>query len=305
MDMTPLIMTTMSASSEPAYFIALDEDSVLQIFLEHQLTVTDSHKAELFLTASQLTKGKITTGEFCDLTLTLVSLIVAPAVAAVHGAPQILAASLEFTRAATAAAAAIKERAITSNTSARYLYGLELAKGLAPESIRVVAAIQEITEKTLVDHEIIKLESDARAIQEFVTEELFPFLRKLEQRGQDAARSVDFVRHMKTRLETKIDMQRSSIHLIRQRIEEGLLNMRQETYYIKTNHLEKYASACVLETLLHAYHAILGLFDPEDFMVGNDWESLVKTASMRCQSITDMFISYSKGRQALLTTKSE
>ena len=81
--------------------------------------------------------------------------------------------------------------------------------------------------------------------------------------------------------------------------------MRESTYYIKTNHLERYAAACVQETLLRAYYAILGIFDPDDFMVNNNWDSLVKTASERCQSIADMFSSYAKGRLALLTTRSE
>jgi len=291
-------------TAEPASFTTLDVDTVLQIFLEHQLTVDDSHKAELFLTASQLAKGDITTAEFCDLAKAWCSFIAAPAIGPLHNAPQIITASLDITKATAAVAAAIKERAITSNISIRYLYGLELAKGLAPESIRVVSAIQEITQKSLVDHEVVKLQSDARMIREFVTEDLIPFLRELEQR-QNSASSVEFVRSMKTRLKSMIDLQLSSLHLIGQRIEQGLSNMQETTYYIKTNLLGKYAAACVLDTLLRAYNAILGLFDYEDFMVSNDWKNLVKTASVRCQSIADMFSSYSKSRQALLTTKSE
>ena len=285
-------------------FVLLDEATIVAICNSHGLTVAESNKYDLMLTASQLQKGEMTTPEFCTVAKSWVSLLSAPAMGPFHNAPQILSASLDVTKATAEVAAAIKERAVTANMSARYLSALELATGLAPESIRIVAAVQELTEKSIIEHEVVEQQAEAKVIEEFLTKEIAPTLEHLEQ-GQSTAYSINLVQRIRVRLETRIEAQRKALHILRQRVEQGVSNMRQATYYAKTNLLQTYAAACSLEILLCAYHAILGLLDPEHSMVANDWKNLNSTAIKRCQSIATLFSRYILGRLSLLETKSE
>jgi hypothetical protein len=60
-------------------------------------------------------------------------------------------------------------------------------------------------------------------------------------------------------------------------------------YHIYTNNLPCYAAAYALESLLRAYYALLGSFDPEDVMIDNDWKNLQITAEGRAQTLVEIF----------------
>jgi len=81
--------------------------------------------------------------------------------------------------------------------------------------------------------------------------------------------------------------------------------MQQGPYYIKMNHLPRYAAASAQEVLLRAYCITLGSFDPEDIMLESDCTNLRKAAVERSQTTRAMFLQYAQEMVKLLTKKYE
>lgn len=265
-------------------------------------------KAQLFMTCSELEQGKITITEFRAIMQSCCALSVATTVASlIPGASEITSAGLGLMNAIDKAAANIKDRAETAKMSVRYLSGLITAEGLAPESIRVVVAVKEAIENSLDGQEVIRLQAEINAVRGFMQEDVAPFLKVLNGKPSGSV-SVSKIREKRSQVKAKLEAQRTNVDVYLQLVMLGLSHMQQETYSRETNHLPRYAAACAIEILLHAYYTNLGMFDPEDFMVEHDLAMLKQKAFDRCQGehgIGPLFSRYSEERMKLLTTKFE
>jgi hypothetical protein len=79
--------------------------------------------------------------------------------------------------------------------------------------------------------------------------------------------------------------------------------MTAATYYIKTNHLPRYAAAVALEILLRGYHLLMGRFDPEDVMFDVDCTTLRDIATSRIESMRSLLKSYAESWLNLAESK--
>jgi hypothetical protein len=166
----------------------------------------------------------------------------------------------------------IKDRAEAELLSSRYLEGLGTARGLAPKSVKVLAAVKITVENNFDDHEVTFLRARALVKRDFFNEEVRPFFTLLESKPLGSF-PVSFIRDMRRKVDESRERQMEAMYTYMQRAEKGLTQM-QGSYNIYTNHLPRYAAACALEVLLRAYHALLGLFDPEDPMMSSYWGNL-------------------------------
>lgn len=268
-----------------------DENLILLTLEEKGLMVPESSKAQLFMTCSELESGSISPDQFLAIAKTLVSATPFKPAIDLYGAIQEVANQL---RAANAA----------ENLRLRYLSGFETAKGLASESVKIVVAVKEVVEDSFDDHELVHLQADSLSIREFLRDETIPFLQEVEKRGVDGV-PVHLIRRKRAELKEKIEIQRRNVNVHLQRTESGINNMTQKTYYVKTNHLPRYAAASALEVLLRGYYALMGQFDPEDIMVDSERSQTQRVADERITSIMTLFKLYGEKRQSVVGSKNE
>jgi hypothetical protein len=289
-----LFMPTTAVSEPAARLLSsskFDEKLILLTLEEKGLTIPESSQAELFLTCSELESGNISQDQFLAVVKTLVSATPFKPAIDTYSALRQVAQQL---RAANAA----------ENLRLRYLSGLETAKGLAPESVKIVVAVKEVVEDSFDDHELVHLQADSLSIREFLRDETIPFLQEVEKRGVGGV-PVHLIRRKRAELKEKIEIQRRNVNVHLQRVESGINNMTQETYYVKTNHLPRYAAASALEVLLRGYYALMGQFDPEDIMTDSERSQTQRVADERITSIMALFNLYGEKRQTLVTSKTE
>jgi hypothetical protein len=186
--------------------------------------------------------------------------------------------------------------------SARYLSSLvTVDNNLAPETIKTVVAVQEVLERRFDDHEVTYLQADSLAIKEFLREDILPFVVKLKDIPPVRA-PTEFIRTKRAEVKAKVELQRKTVHVFLQRIEDGIMNMGEDTYSIRTNHIPRYAAAISLEVLLKAYYSFLGNFDSQNIMSDHDWKTLLETATQGYDSIRNILDKYAEERGSLITT---
>ncbi|KAJ9604879.1 hypothetical protein H2200_010994 [Cladophialophora chaetospira] len=187
---------------------------------------------------------------------------------------------------------------------ARYLSAITTAQGLAPESVKILAAVKEVSERSMSSHESVSLEADATAIQEFLGQEISPFMEELARRRPGEV-PMQFLRRKRDEVKSKREQQRRNVQFYLQRVEEGLSRMEQQTYSIYTNQMPRYAAACALEVLLMGYHCMLGKLDEEDFILANDQSVLKAMVAEKSSSILTLLDRYGKARAGLVIKQAE
>jgi hypothetical protein len=271
-------------------------DAVLSAVANKGWVVQSDRKQELFLTASQLQGGEITEKDFYNLAKIFCTLA---------SMPPGFGAFCSYNETIADIEAKIKDKALTNLISSRYLSGLETARDLAPESIRIATVVKEVVEDGFDDHEVTYLQADSMIARDFLREDIAPFMEFLEK-GASETFPLDLLRRKRAELKTKLEIQKRNVQVHMQRSQKGIALIKEgDLYHIYTNHLPRYAAACALESLLRAYYALLGSFDPEDVMVDNDWQNLLKLTEGRAQSVVDLYDQYVQGRRGLLTTRFE
>lgn len=271
-----------------------DDEFIRRILEQNGIQVDAQIESELFRSCAELQAGKLSSKDFCDLAKTWLEL----------GGLKKLHPFLDFMGAITDAAEKIQAQEEANELSSRYLSTLETARGLAPESVKVVVAVKEVVETGFDDHEVTYLSADSLVVRSFIQDEIAPFFTKLQTIAPDDA-PMGLIRRKRQEVKEKLEMQLKNVNIHLQRAEAGINLMHKATYYIKSNHLPRYAAASALEVVLRAYYVLLGSFDPEDIMIEQDWENLQKSARERCQNVYDMYLRYSKERISLVTTKYE
>lgn len=311
MEVTPKSAPLSPSSDSTIRYIdgsAPDEDFIVQLFAEQSLVVEDAHKQDLFLTSFELQNGKKTKKEFCDLVKCWTKLAgtLTPGVpmAGSHiNVVNTVSAAAELMSAIEEVATKIKDRAEADLLSKRYLEGLETARGLAPESVRIVTAIQEVIEDTVDDHEVTFLRAKTLSIRDFLVEDVLPFFNHLVSQPVGTV-PKSFIQEMRRKIDGRKEQEKESAYVHLQRAEKGLTQM-EGNYHIYTNHIPRYAAACAVEVLLRAYHVLLGFFDPEDPLMENHRDNLYDVAVQRSQKIFQLYKEYMKERASIMTYKFE
>ena len=204
----------------------------------------------------------------------------------------------------SAIASDIKASAESELLLERYLSGFETAKALEPESVKIVVAVKEVIEDALDDHENAYLQADSLSIQSFPSENIIPFLKEVEKRGVENI-PIDPIRRRREQLKHKLELQKRNVNVHLQRVQAGLGNMSDGTYYLKTNHLPAYAAATALEVLLRAYWVLMGRLDGEDPMVEFDCEGLERVAREHAESLRSLLEVYRVNRLELVNGRLE
>ncbi|ETI28656.1 hypothetical protein G647_01107 [Cladophialophora carrionii CBS 160.54] len=276
---------------------AVDPRFILQNLAANGITVKDPSNVKLFAAASELSTGKLNRDDFLDICL--------PLVAPILGIKPLL----DVTDILQSLADDIAENAKQLNNIAeadvlrqRYLGVFETARDLEPESIRIVVAVKEVLEDTFDDHEVTYLQADSASIRDFLREETVPFLGEVENRGVSNV-PIDHIRRKRNELKAQIEVQRKNVNVHLQRVERGIDNLTDGTYYIKTNHLPRYAAAAALEILLRGYYVLLGRLDKEDIMIESDSQNLMLLAKERVEVMQSLLEQYKDRRESLLTTE--
>ncbi|KIW68345.1 hypothetical protein PV04_04298 [Phialophora macrospora] len=202
---------------------------------------------------------------------------------------------------ATQQVLAIRE---AQDISTRYLSAIATAKGLEPQSVKIIAAVKEVSERTIDRNDIINLDAEANAVQEYLRQEISPFMSALARRGHSEI-PMTLLRRKRDEVKSKREHQRRIVQVYLGKIGDGFSHMEQETYSISTNHMPRYAAACALEVLLAGYYCMLGLIDTEDFMVAHDLEVLKTMVAEKSLSIRSLLDRYAEARSGLVCKKSE
>ncbi|EXJ64707.1 hypothetical protein A1O7_01045 [Cladophialophora yegresii CBS 114405] len=288
---------TQSTTSSTSTIQAVDPRFILQNLAANGMTVKDPSSVKLFAAASELGTGKLNKDDFLEICM--------PLVAPILGIEQLLAVSDILQGLANDIKESAKQLDTIAQTDVlrqRYLGVFETAKDLEPESIRVVVAVKEVLEDTFDDHEVTYLQADSASIRDFLREETVPFLKEVETRGVSNV-PIDLIRRKRNELKVQIERQRKNVNVHLQRIERGIDNLTDGTYYIKTNHLPRFVAAAALEILLRGYYVLLGRLDKEDIMIESDSQNLLLLAKERVEVMQSLLEQYKNRRESLLTTE--
>lgn len=301
---TPVTATTTSTVQVPtsaatAPIQATDPRFILQNLASDGITVKDSSNVKLFSAASDLSTGKLKTNDFLDICMPLVAPILGiESYVDVAETLQKLADKIEEN------SKQLKEAGEADVLQQRYLGVFETAKYLEPQSVKIVVAVKEVLEDTFDDHEVTYLQADSASIRDFLREETLPFLKEVERRGASNV-PVDLIRRKRSELKVKIEVQRKNVNVHLQRVERGIDNLTDGTYYIKINHLPRYAAAASLEILLRGYYILLGRLDVEDIMIESDSQNLLLLAKERVEVMRSLLEQYKNRRENLVTNQAE
>lgn len=271
-----------------------DAEFIRNILEQNGIQIEEQIESELWKSCKDLQAGNISSKDFCELAKTWLEL----------GGLKKLHPFLDFMGAIADVAEKIRVQEEANELSSRYLSTLETARGLAPESVKVVVAVKEVVENGFDDHEVTYLTADSLTIRNCIQEEIAPFFMKLQTMAPRDT-PIGMIRRKRKEVKKRLETQLRNINIHLQRAEAGINMMHKATYYIKTNHLPRYAAASTLEAVLRAYYVLLGSFDAEDIMIEQDWENLQNSAKERCQTIYDMYLRYSENRLSLFTAKYE
>jgi hypothetical protein len=252
-----------------------DPDFVLETLSSHGLQIKDPKSPRLFTAAAELGGGTITPEQFLKVALPLVKAVKgedgsshlginSEGIKAIFGfASQwnpVVAAGMGVLMELQKASTEIKKKSEAALLQQRFLGAMEHARKLEPQSVQIVVAVKEALEDAFDDHEVAYLQADSASIRDFLREETVPFLKAVEIRGVEKI-PIDLIRRQRRELKEKLEIQRKNVNVHLQRIEKGIDNMASSNYFIKTNHLPRYAAAASLEVLLRGYYVLLGRLD--------------------------------------------
>lgn len=284
-----------SSASQPSQPVPRPTDPkfILQTLASNGLTLKDPTNPKLFTTAGDLEEGTISHAQFIQTC--------APLICPIFGVDNNI---LQLTDALQGLAGQIREEAETDVLKERYLGVFETAKGLEPQSVRIVAAVKEVLGDAFDDHEVAYLQADSASIRDFLREETIPFLKEVESRGMENV-PLSLIRRKRAELKEKLELLRKNTNVHLQRVEKSTENITNGPYYIKTNHLPHYAAAASLEILVRGYYVLLGRLDADDIMVDTDATTTISLAKERIDMIQTLLKRYKDARLALVTDRGE
>jgi hypothetical protein len=131
-------------------------------------------------------------------------------------------------------------------------------------------------------------------------EDIIPFPKEVEKRAVTNV-PIDPIRRRREQLKDKLEIQRRNVNVHLQRVESGIDNIIDGTYYIKTNHLPRYAATSAMEILLRGYLVLMGQLDPEDPMVDFDCSNLRMAAQKHIERVRSLLKSYADRRSSLVS----
>ena len=147
----------------------------------------------------------------------------------------------------------LQDRAETNEIAQRWLQDLDTTSGLAPESIRIVAAVKQIIERGFDQHELRSIDADSSVTMDFLSDKIIPLVQNLEDMDQQTVSN-----HHK-RLIDRMDINRKNMHIHFQKASAGMTDDmdRRGDYQVDTNHLVRYSKACTLDAFLSFYELLL------------------------------------------------
>ncbi|KAL7929141.1 hypothetical protein V8C35DRAFT_316357 [Trichoderma chlorosporum] len=263
--------------------------SVLHRLAANGWMIQPSSQAEFISCVQQVREGEVSVGEFiksCEPLLTLI-----PGLDAGLACFDVLKDVGEE----------VKQSEESNAIRSRFLSTIETAQTLEPESIKIVAAVKEVIENAIDDTNITYIRAEAMSIRDFLLEDIIPFLKEAGKRQQPP--SSDIVRQRKAELRLKLETQKkhTNVHLLQ--CESGIEAIKDGgNYYIKTNHMPRYATSSALEILLRAYLILLSDLDSEDDYVSAQAarEQLEAVAHTRKKTMEDLLRKYATERAKLI-----
>ncbi|KAG9522356.1 hypothetical protein KCV07_g3194, partial [Aureobasidium melanogenum] len=188
----------------------------------------------------------------------------------------------------------LQDRAETNEIAKQHLQGLDAAIGLAPESIRIVAAVKQIVQRGFDEHELRSSDADTSVTVDFLANKIRNLAQNLDQ--MDGQTISDYHK----RLVARIDIHRKNTHMDIQRFSQGVGNMTGD-YHINTNHLVHYSNACVLDAFLGYYELLLS-YRLRDGLVQHNLETFSQRNKDAITTIEQALESYTKSRVEMVRT---
>lgn len=191
----------------------------------------------------------------------------------------------------------LQDRAEANAISKRWLAGLETAKGLAPESVRIVAAVQEIVQNAFEKHEQRSVEADNHVTADFLRTEIMPL-------AQDLYRRTDKnVKEAKTKLYSRMEVQQKNLYLHRSKARDGIQSMGcgRGNYQAETNHILHFAAAARLRAGMQFYHILFASRLTDESLL--DYVQAMKDDTEKnSDEMKKLFLEYTKNRYEMVNT---
>lgn len=291
----------------------LDVDELLSIFEAEDIQIKDEFGQEALEACARLEHAKITQEEFLDVMKEYCSWTksAAAALAVSADAVPVLGGMFGLWKALVKTSNAIKDRSKAAQDKlkiaelqARYLQGLTAADGLAVETTKIAAVVQEMISRGLDDYETISLNAGSNATIQLLREDYLPYMKRLHAGGSSEINLFELKekRHeLKQRLVRQLEI--VGVHL--NRVEQGLYEMRtgNAMYHLKTNRLPTLARECLLEIHLRAWYTLMGVLDSEKTTTGQDEYNVGAAAKQRVRKIRGLFENYTTTRLHLLHSR--
>jgi hypothetical protein len=191
----------------------------------------------------------------------------------------------------------LQDRAETNEIAKRHLQGIDEADGLAPESIRIVAAVKQIVERGFDQHELRLIDAESSVTVDFLSNTIIPLVQDLESMDDQTVATYH------RRLVERIDITRRNMHVHLQRFSTSLGAIEHRgDYQIDTNHLTRYSSACILDATLTFYGLLMSI-RLRDGLVQHNFESFVTRNRNAVTVLQQSLDSYTNGRITLIRTE--
>ncbi|KAI7328890.1 hypothetical protein KC315_g6423 [Hortaea werneckii] len=188
----------------------------------------------------------------------------------------------------------LQDRKETDAIAQRHLQGLDAAIGLAPESIRIVAAVKQIVERGFDEHELRSSDAETNVTCDLLASKINPLVQNLEDVDDRTVSSYY------KRLIARIDIHRKNAHIDHHRFSHGVANMNGD-YQIHTNHLVRYSNACLLDAVLGYYELLLSN-RLKDGLIQNNVETFCQRNKDVVCTIEKALESYTNGRLEMIHT---
>jgi hypothetical protein len=191
----------------------------------------------------------------------------------------------------------LQDRAETNEIAKRHLQGIDEADGLAPESIRIVAAVKQIVERGFDQHELRLIDAESSVTVDFLSNTIIPLVQDLESMDDQTVATYH------RRLVERIDITRRNMHVHLQRFSTSLDTIEHRgDYQIDTNHLTRYSSACILDATLTFYELLMSI-RLRDGLVQHNFECFVTRNRNAITVLQQSLDSYTNGRITLIRTE--
>jgi len=188
----------------------------------------------------------------------------------------------------------LQDREETNEIAKRHLQGLDTAKGLAPESIRIVAAIRQMVAQGFDEHELRSSDAEMNVTIDFLTNKIRPLAQNIDEMDDQT------ISNYLKRLVARVDIHRKDTHVDLQRVRQGVANMAGD-YQINTNHLVRYASASLLDAYLSYYELLLS-YRLGDGLVQHNLATFSQRNKDAIVNIEQGLAAYTNGRMEMIRT---